>query len=265
MRSKSKSSLSVSVNLTVSFYTDTPPVVIDPCQPSPCGPNSICEVKNNNPSCTCKEEYNGQPPYCKPECISNSECAPHLACIKQKCRDPCIKACGTNAECRVVSHSAMCICPQGYLGDPFIQCSVKIEDEILPPCSPSPCGPNAICREHHNIGACICNDGYFGNPYEGCRPECISNSDCPGDRACIGNKCQDPCPGTCGINSECTTVYHSPTCTCIQGYTGDALRRCNPILRKFYFLFLISFCPVMKIRPYFLIYTFSVFSVLFHK
>lgn len=39
--------------------------------------------------------------------------------------------------------------------------------------------------------------------YEGCRPECVLSSDCPSDKACIRNKCKDPCPGVCGLNAEC--------------------------------------------------------------
>lgn len=40
--------------------------------------------------------------------------------------------------------------------------------------------------------------------YEGCRPECVLSSDCPSDKACIRNKCKDPCPGVCGLNAECS-------------------------------------------------------------
>lgn len=223
-------------NLTLIYndiFSDIAPVKLNPCSPSPCGPNSICLELNGNPSCSCMPDFRGQPPYCKPECVSNSECSPHLACIKQRCKDPCIDACGINADCRVVSHSAMCVCSQGYEGDPFTQCFVKTAIKILTPCSPSPCGSNAVCKEQNKVGSCLCNEGYFGNPYESCRPECVSNSDCPGNRACINNKCQDPCPGTCGVNAECATVNHSPTCFCISGYTGDAFRRCTFVPCKF--------------------------------
>lgn len=68
---------------------------------------------------------------CKPECISNNECANQLACINLKCKDPCSGSCGVNAECRVVSHTAMCICLVGYTGDPFIQCVEKQRKKIV--------------------------------------------------------------------------------------------------------------------------------------
>lgn len=170
------------------------------------------------------------PPNCKPECISNSECSNHLACINQKCKDPCEGTCGHNSECKVVSHTPNCICLPGYTGDPFNYCSLTITqaDQVLSPCQPSPCGANAICKEQNKAGACICKQDYLGNPYEGCRPECTLNTDCPSHRSCINNKCQDPCPGTCATNALCQVVNHVPTCSCINGYTGDPFRYCSP-------------------------------------
>ncbi|KAJ4432717.1 hypothetical protein ANN_21354 [Periplaneta americana] len=216
-----------------------PAVPRNPCQPSPCGPNAVCQVAGDSPSCSCLPDFTGSPPNCRPECVSNSECASHLACINQKCRDPCPGSCGANAECRVVSHTPNCICPSGFTGDPFVQCLVQqsyiiqftapVVPERPTPCVPSPCGPNAVCREQNGAGSCTCLPDYIGNPYEGCRPECVLNTDCPSNRACIRNKCQDPCPGTCGQNADCQVVNHLPSCTCRAGFTGDPFRFCNTI------------------------------------
>lgn len=172
-------------------------------------------------------DFIGAPPNCRPECISNSECAPLLACINKKCQNPCVNTCGTNAECRVVSHTPICICPELYSGDPTVQCN-KLDIYIVPPspCNPTPCGPNAECVERAGAGACLCVKGYFGNPYEGCHPECLVNSDCSSNKACTRNKCIDPCPGTCAANANCVVVNHSPMCTCREGYTGDPFRQC---------------------------------------
>lgn len=212
---------------------------VNPCDPSPCGPNSQCKVSGESPSCSCLPEFIGSPPSCRPECVSNSECPNNLACINQKCRDPCPGICGTNAECRVVSHTPNCVCLGGYIGDPFTRClleEIRPVVEIVNPCVPSPCGSNAICREQNGAGSCSCLPEYLGNPYEGCRPECVLNSDCPSNKACLRNKCQDPCPGTCGQNADCQTINHLPSCTCRPGYTGDPFRYCNilpPPERKF--------------------------------
>lgn len=204
-------------------------VPLNPCRPSPCGPNAQCRVVGDAPSCSCLPEYIGTPPNCRPECISNSECSNNLACINQKCKDPCPGTCGTNAECRVVSHTPNCVCLIGFIGDPFIHCHEKVEEGIVErptPCVPSPCGINAKCREQNSAGSCICLPDYIGNPYEGCRPECSLNSDCPPNKACIQNKCIDPCPGVCGQNAECQVINHLPSCSCITGYSGDPFRYC---------------------------------------
>lgn len=207
------------------FVADIQPALyVNPCEPSPCGPNSICKEIGNSPSCACIEQYLGSPPNCRPECIANSECPNELACINQKCKDPCPGACGSGAECRVVSHTPQCVCPQGYIGDPFIGC--RVLDVQLTPCSPSPCGANAVCKEQRGAGSCVCLPEYIGNPYEGCRPECVVNSDCATNLACIQNKCKNPCINICGQNAICTVLNHAPKCDCLPGLTGNPYQNC---------------------------------------
>lgn len=224
--------------LNPSLFTfdlvETPPqedIYVNPCQSSPCGPNAECRIVGDTHTCSCLPDLIGSPPNCRPECVSNSDCPSNLACMNRHCKNPCPGACGNNAQCHVVSHTPVCVCLDGYTGDPFIQCNLKpsVQQEQYNPCIPSPCGPNAQCREQNGAGACVCLPEYFGNPYEGCRPECVLNSDCPSNRACIRNKCQDPCPGSCGQNAECDVVNHLPSCLCRQGYTGNSYRFCSLI------------------------------------
>lgn len=106
-------------------------------------------------------------------------------------------------------------------------CAEHKPEEPSSPCTPSPCGANAICREQNGAGSCSCIPGYFGNPYENCRPECVVNSDCPFNKACVQYKCQDPCPGTCGTNAECHVASHVPTCICLPAYTGNPFVYCS--------------------------------------
>ena len=115
----------------LSLLAEIPIPPRNPCQPSPCGPNAQCQVAGDSPSCSCLPEFIGTPPNCRPECVSNSECSSHLACIRQKCRDPCPGTCGSNAECRVVSHAPNCICPAGYTGDPFSNCYPQPRKKII--------------------------------------------------------------------------------------------------------------------------------------
>lgn len=97
----------------------------DTCASCQCGPNSIFQTINDKLSCACLPDFIGSPPNCRPECVSNSECSSNLACIDRKCKDPCPGSCGSNTECRVVSHTPMCACLTGFTGDPFAQCIPK--------------------------------------------------------------------------------------------------------------------------------------------
>lgn len=96
----------------------------DPCLPSPCGPNSQCQNLRGNPSCSCLPNFEGSPPNCRPECTINEDCASNLACINQKCRDPCPGSCGLNANCQVIKHVSICSCAEGYTGNAFTQCNL---------------------------------------------------------------------------------------------------------------------------------------------
>lgn len=98
---------------------------INPCVPSPCGPNSVCQAYGTTPSCSCLPNYIGNPPNCRPECTINSECSSNLACIREKCKDPCPGSCGVNAQCNVFNHVPVCTCPEGFTGDPFSSCHPK--------------------------------------------------------------------------------------------------------------------------------------------
>jgi hypothetical protein len=95
---------------------------VDPCNPSPCGPNSQCREINGQAVCSCLPTYVGSPPACRPECVVSSECPLDKACFNQKCSNPCPGPCGQNAKCQVNNHSPICSCNQGYTGDPFSRC-----------------------------------------------------------------------------------------------------------------------------------------------
>lgn len=94
----------------------------NPCNPSPCGPNSQCRVINEQAVCSCLQGFIGNPPTCRPECVTSSECPLNLACIAQKCADPCPGSCGINALCQVVNHNPICSCASQFTGDPFVRC-----------------------------------------------------------------------------------------------------------------------------------------------
>lgn len=58
-----------------------------------------------------------------------------MACINQRCQDPCAEAnpCAGNAECRVRNSRPICSCPTGWGGDPQVQCyRRKYQTEVIP-------------------------------------------------------------------------------------------------------------------------------------
>lgn len=112
----------------------------------------------------------------------------------------------------------MCSCPKHMTGNPFVHCR-NFEPRDL--CEPNPCGIDAICTPgHDNTGkerpVCSCPTGYIGNALKLCqRGECLSDSECPDNRACIDFTCQNPCTGyECGPNADCTPRRHIAVCTC---------------------------------------------------
>lgn len=85
--------------------TTTSPIVNDPCEGSPCGPNT---QPCNGGQCTCLPEFFGDPysvQGCQPECVLPEHCPRNKACIRHKCVDPCIGVCGIDAICTVINHS----------------------------------------------------------------------------------------------------------------------------------------------------------------
>lgn len=101
-----------------------------PCHPSPCGPYSNCREINNHAVCSCKENYIGSPPMCRPECLISADCALNFACLNSKCQDPCPGTCGLNARCLVTNHNPICSCSPGFTGDPFVRCIVEEKSKI---------------------------------------------------------------------------------------------------------------------------------------
>lgn len=75
----------------------------------------------------------------------------------------------------------------------------------------------------------------------GCRPECVLNSECPRNRACINRKCVDPCIGVCAQNAVCDVINHLPMCSCPHGMEGNALIQCRPVQRTFFLISSVDF------------------------
>lgn len=121
-----------------------------------------------------------------------------------------------------------------YLSDPITYISIELTGPPIVyddpnPCLSNPCGPNSVCRVHESQPVCSCVVNYIGRP-PNCRPECTVNSECPSNKACINEKCRDPCVGACAFNAECHVHAHTPRCVCSVGYEGDPFSGCHKIV-----------------------------------
>lgn len=111
----------------------------------------------------------------------------------------------------------------------------SLDTKEADPCYPSPCGPNAVCEKVGNTAICKCLPGLQGIPTSvaGCHPECVLSSDCSGDKACIQNKCRDPCSqNVCGSKALCKTINHSPLCSCPSPLIGNPFEECYTKIGK---------------------------------
>jgi len=190
----------------------------DPCQPTPCGPNTECNVNRlGNPVCTCLPGFSPQP-----DTITG--------CAKIEARtpppDPCFPSpCGPNTECNVNRlGNPVCTCLTGYIPQPDTITGC-VEDD---PCNPDPCGAGAECIRNGRQAVCQCPAGFKGDPYSFCkRGDCEYDYECSSSLACFDFNCRDPCIGTCGQNANCEVRDHRPICSCPEGFTGDPLAGCD--------------------------------------
>jgi len=191
----------------------------DPCQPTPCGPNTECNVNfQGNPVCTCLSGFEPQP-----DTITG--------CSKVEARtpppDPCFPSpCGPNTQCDVNRlGNPVCKCLPGYIPQPDTITGCVEEPD---PCNPNPCGPGAECLARGRQAECKCPAGFKGDPYAFCkRGDCEYDHECSSSLACFDYNCRDPCIGTCGRNANCEVQDHRPICSCPQGFTGDPLSGCD--------------------------------------
>lgn len=131
-----------------------PPVPQQPCEPNRCGINAECLPVGFTGECRCLPNYFGNPyEACRPECTTDRECPFYLACVNEKCVDPCPGTCGINAECQVVNHAPVCYCKAGYAGDPYQACHIETSKSLSLKFF-------CYCFMNYNLVCCMC----FGIP-----------------------------------------------------------------------------------------------------
>ncbi|KAB7496769.1 hypothetical protein Anas_09923 [Armadillidium nasatum] len=233
-------------------------VCVNPCEKlEPCDDTAICKVIDTLPLrtmlCVCPDgtviKENGKcdvlPPI-KPICAAHEECPSDEACVNGFCKDPC--QCGTNADCDIVDHHAVCTCKPGFEGDPEIVCHeigcygnddcatthACINANCTPVCGPDnePCGKEAICQGINHQPQCLCPPGLRGNPNTQCIAiGCASNDNCPDNLACVNERCEDPCGlNPCIDPARCNVENHIALCPCPPGFNGTLDKGCERII-----------------------------------
>lgn len=97
-----------------------------------------------------------------------------------------------------------------------------------------PCSRSAECYGTNHRSQCRCPPGYAGDPFDRCeRIECRSDSDCPNNRACLQQRCIDPCSSLadppCAQNAICYAQNHAAGCQCPPHLPqGNPMSYCQP-------------------------------------
>lgn len=213
------------------------------CATDSCAPGAICRVTNGVRRCSCPENFLGNPygtSGCRPECVEHDDCSSSLACIENRCKDPCTqltsgRACGANALCRVDDHQPICSCPKDHTGHPFEGCRLFTKADL---CEPNPCGTRATCTPGHDQAGndrpvCTCPHGFIGDALVSCTPgECTQPNHCRSTETCYRNRCVNACrhdgKSVCGVDANCRVrnTPHVPVCSCPVGFQGNPLTAC---------------------------------------
>lgn len=161
----------------------------------------------------------------QPICQYNEDCPPTKLCdrLNRRCINPCaVDSCGENADCTPANHGVECRCLNGFIGNPYIECTKlrgcrsNAECSSSEACingrcnSPCQCGINALCEVINHKARCLCPTGYSGDASIACNPP--------------SNPCE---PNPCGINAMCELDRGNPICFCPKGLTGNPFKNCS--------------------------------------
>lgn len=112
--------------------------------------------------------------------------------------------CGTSAVCVPYFGVAVCACPDGFGGDPEVECV----DICGQPTAPD-CGANGACAVNGDgVAFCDCAFPFAGEVCEGCAEGWQLN----------GDVCEGACTGMCGLHERCNEDLTVPVCDCEVGY-----------------------------------------------
>lgn len=174
------------------------------CEQGACANAAVCVGRNHQPQCTCAVGTTGDPYIqcsviplpipAQPECRSDDNCPPQLACIDARCQNPCaqVDVCSPDQRCRVLDtlplRTIVCQCSPDTIVD-----------------------SNGRCRSIVHI-----------------QPQCTIDADCLDTDKCNRGECVSACRiDVCGINALCNAAQHQAVCTCAIGYNGNPHVECT--------------------------------------
>ncbi|XP_022241756.1 fibrillin-1-like [Limulus polyphemus] len=162
----------------------------NPCEQASCGSNSNCQVIDHQATCSCLDNFRGNP-------------TPNDGCVRVSQHCLLVEDCGSDNQACV---SGQC----------RLFCTRDSECAVGEKCIKNRC--TIPCFSHNNCPsgeACITN-GF-------CQLGCRENAECGPKMACIQNKCEDPCKivGVCGSHAHCDVKNHEPSCSCPPGFEGN--------------------------------------------
>ncbi|KAI2804698.1 hypothetical protein BLOT_003686 [Blomia tropicalis] len=226
----------------------------------PCGPGASCSNLPGWFKCSCPMPLVGDPygPFgCRsplPICFHDADCKPDQKCnpVTQECYDICSKpgVCGKGAICKADQYRAQCQCPNGYRGNPHVECTIRdscVNDNDCPgnlKCLGDYCG----CPKHLQQHSAFCIAELVNcSSTQPCplNQECVATNGnlnygmctCPrGFALSIDGSCKDidECEqnrNICSVGATCTNLVGSFKCSCPfggdpygEGCLGDYVR-----------------------------------------
>lgn len=189
----------------------------------PCGPGASCTNLEGWFKCSCPMPLVGDPygPFgCRsplPICFHDADCKSDQKCnpVTQECYDICSKpgVCGKGALCKADNYRAECQCPNGYRGNPHVECTIRdscVSDNDCPgnlKCLGEYCG----CPKHLQQTSTFCIAQSLN---------CSSTQPCPANQECVV---------LAGVTNLHSINSASGICTCPRGYALTLDGSCKDI------------------------------------